>query len=284
MRASLCSLTGLVLLPLLTACPTGPGDTDGGDTPEEQDITLSFAAHVNGDAFNCNDSFSGVGTGATDTSGRDMRLYVHDVVLLDADGNETPLTLTDDDMWQSAEVALLDFEDGTGACENGNAEMNSQIVGTAPAGTYEGVAFSIGVPSELNHQDVTSPDTEPPLNLSAMFWNWQGGYKFIRAEVVAGIQWNIHLGSTACTGDAEVGEVVSCSNRNSPRYELTGQDPTSSTIAFDLGTLLEASDLDANTADTPPGCMSAPTDPECPAVFDRLGLGEVSQSWVRWAE
>ena len=34
----------------------------------------------------------------------------------------------------------------------------------------------MGVPFESNHRDSTIAPS--PLNITAMFWNWQGGYKF----------------------------------------------------------------------------------------------------------
>ena len=42
-------------------------------------------------------------------------------------------------------------------------------------------------------------------------------------------------------------------------------------VQFDYSGLVGNSDLTANTG--PAGCMSGATDPECPDVFDALGLG-----------
>ncbi|PJN92728.1 metallo-mystery pair system four-Cys motif protein, partial [Amaricoccus sp. HAR-UPW-R2A-40] len=44
-----------------------------------------------------------------------------------------------------------------------------------------GLAFEIGVPFDLNHGDPTLAPA--PLDLTAMFWTWRGGYKFLKFEV-----------------------------------------------------------------------------------------------------
>jgi uncharacterized repeat protein (TIGR04052 family) len=84
--------------------------------------------------------------------------------------------------WQTPDVALIDFEDGTGPCEtSGNSAMNNRITGKVPKEYCLGVAFSLSVPEELNHGDPT--EAPAPLQVTAMQWNWLLGYKFMRAEV-----------------------------------------------------------------------------------------------------
>ncbi|ATX65604.1 metallo-mystery pair system four-Cys motif protein [Roseinatronobacter bogoriensis subsp. barguzinensis] len=84
------------------------------------------------------------------------------------------MALDQDGVWQVADVAQLDFEDATGTCVNGTPDMNNSLRGTVPAGEYTGLDFDIGVPFDLNHGDPTLAAS--PLNLTAMFWNWQGAY------------------------------------------------------------------------------------------------------------
>src|SRR5690606_37806949 len=129
------------------------------------------------------------------------------VRLIDDGGNEVAVTLTDDDLWQDDSVALLDFEDASMGCAaNGTTETNSTVVGTVPEGTYTGVVFELGVPFEKNHQDVAAADA--PLSVGAMFWVWQGGFKFVRIDMIDadGMApdngWNLHLGSTGCMSPA----------------------------------------------------------------------------------
>ena len=56
------------------------------------------------------------------------------VRLVKADGSEVPVTLTQDGLWQVDDVALLDFENATGACANGTEETRDVVEGTVPAG------------------------------------------------------------------------------------------------------------------------------------------------------
>lgn len=59
--------------------------------------------------------------------------------------------------------------------------MNSAVKGKVPAGRYTAVTFDLGVPFALNHADVASAPS--PLNVKAMWWSWQGGYKFVRVDM-----------------------------------------------------------------------------------------------------
>lgn len=55
------------------------------------------------------------------------------------------------------------------------------FTGDAPAGTYRGVRFNVGVPRDLNHMDATT--AEAPLSVdNAMFWAWNSGYVFSKFE------------------------------------------------------------------------------------------------------
>ncbi len=252
-----------------------------GEDPEEEGdgtVTVSFQAMVGDKAFTCEDTYEGIGASGASLSVSDFRLYLTNVRLLTSSG-EVPLVMAADGKWQyktetdqTEDVALLDFENGQGSCINGNSDLNAQIVGNVPAGTYTGVKFDLGVPPVLNHGDAAVAPS--PLNLSRMFWNWNAGYKFIRLDATTDALeegFRMHLGSTACTKDDSTDEVT-CGNPNRPTIELTGFDPTSETITVDLAALLDGYDLSANAPDTPPGCMSDPADPDCASIFSNLGL------------
>ena len=146
-----------------------------------QEVAIDFEAWVGRDKFECDRSYDRVGESETTITPTDFRFYVSDVALIDADGNAVPVELEQDGRWQYQNVALLDFENGTGACDNGTAETNSTIVGTVPEGEYESLQFTLGVPKDLNHEDAAIAPS--PLNLTSMWWNWQGGYKFLRVEL-----------------------------------------------------------------------------------------------------
>lgn len=234
----------------------------GGDDPVE----LRFAAMVGDQPFACGTAYDSLGTGVALTP-MDLRFYVHDVRLVRDDGREVPVELDDDGKWQNGEVALLDFEDGCGGM--GNPDLNDRVLGMAPAGTYTGVRFKVGVPEALNHADASLAGA--PLNLTSLFWNWNAGYKFIRVDGTSGSfdSWRLHLGSTGCTGD--MAGNATCTTPNVVEVSLEGFDPTTTPVVADLARLVEGSDL-SNTGDSPPGCMSGPMDPDCATIFDNLGL------------
>lgn len=205
------------------------------------------------------------------------------------------MTLTDDGKWQFRGVGLLDFEDKSGTCANGTADVNSVLKGTAPSGAYVGVKLKIGVPFDLNHADVATAPS--PLNLSGLFWSWNGGYKFARIDgrspvtdggmgmdsgmgVDAGMDgsmmspgvFSIHLGSTECQGDPQRGgAVTSCGRPNVGEVTLTGFDPTKKPILVDYKALVAGNDLTMDMGGAP-GCMSGATDPECPNILTHLGV------------
>jgi len=237
---------------------------------EETDVTIELAGLVGGEPAQCGQSYD-IGATPSAWTLQDFRLYVHDVRLLTDDGREVPVALTQDE-WQLEDLALLDFEAGGSGCPSGTEATNTSIRGTVPeAGPFTGVRFTVGVPFDRNHDDASTAPA--PLDSSAMFWNWQGGYKFIRidgrSEALGG-GFFLHLGSTGCDGDPLTGGVTTCANPNRMEVSLEGFDPLSETIAIDAAEVFSGSDLTAN--EMAPGCMSGPMDPECPAVFERLGL------------
>ena len=251
----------LVIMLALAGC-------GGGNDPEP--LAVRFAATVGGEAFECGASYDGVGSSASTFTASGLRFYLHDVELRKADGSYTAVELDNDGMWQDGTVALLDFEDGTSTCADaGNAATNVQISGIADVADVTGLRFTLGVPFDANHQDAAL--AQAPLNLTSMFWNWQGGYKFIRAEgATAGLPaWRFHLGSTGCDGDV-TGGVTECANENRAVIEIDYQ--VGQRVVVDVAALLSGVDLETNVMDTPPGCMSGPVDTDCAPYFTNLGL------------
>lgn len=244
------------------------------DAPADASTTrveLRFEAVVGSMPFSCAGTFSNLGTTMASWTPSDFRFYVHDVALVTESGSPVPVALDQDGTWQYQNVALLDFENHTGTCSNGTDATNTTLRGqvSAPAGTrFTGLRFTLGVPQELNHRN---PATAPsPLNLSTLFWAWQSGYKFLRIDgrtVVPGF--NIHVGSTGCTGDPAAGSVT-CTRPNRPTVTLMGFDPTQSVVVADLARLVATTDV--NTSTGAPGCMGDATDPECITIMPTLGI------------
>jgi uncharacterized repeat protein (TIGR04052 family) len=260
----------------------GPGDggpADAGtDAPAEEDagpadVVIRFDGRVGAQDFACGSTYS-LGTPARDAEPVDFRFYVHDVRLLTEDGTEVPVTLATNP-FQAMGVALIDFEDGTGACAYGDAETNAEIHGTAPSGDYTGVAFRVGVPFELNHVELTSLPS--PLNRTSLFWSWRGGHLFLSAmtrtavmpDPDAGVgdfnEHATHVGSTMCMGNPEMGmPVTACARPNRPEIRLTGFDPTTTTIVADFAEIKADDDVAGES------CHSFT--PSCAFSFDALGL------------
>jgi uncharacterized repeat protein (TIGR04052 family) len=254
----------------------------------EQEVAIRFAAQVNGAAFVCGQSYPGLGSTNATATPTDFRFYVHDVQLLRGDGTAVPVRLAETP-WQRDGVALLDFENGQGPCaQGGNAAVNEALRGSVAPGSYTGIRFTLGVPECHNHQDATVAPS--PFNLTAMFWNWQNGYKFLKVDFqVAGEMpvapqapvhggaagrggFSVHLGSTQCVASAPTEPGRDCRNPNRPVITLTGFDPLSQPVIADIGPVLAGVDITRNTPGTPPGCMSFLNDPECRPVLPALGL------------
>lgn len=251
--------------------------SDSETEPAARDVTLQFSAVAQDRPISCGETVPGIGSGPADRFRvDDFRFFVSKVTLQTSDGREIPLELEQDGMWQVEDVALLDFEDG---CAAGTPRTRSVVTGTVSVGPDEpltGVCFDLGVPFELNHRD---PVTQPsPLNSSGMFWNWQGGYKFLRIDGVGdpdglAVGYNVHLGSTGCVSSGPTTPPqTQCKNPNRPRVCLSPFDPDHDRIHARLDALLEDADVTVNTPDTAPGCMSGNADPECIPVLPKLGL------------
>ena len=283
-----------------------------GATFAQQSVTLDFATMVNDQEVQCGVMYEGVGAEGSTVEFQDMRFYVSDVRLINADGEEVGLELSPN-QWQHQDVALLDFEDGTARCaESGNEAMNSAVTGSVPEGEYTGVVFTLGVPFDLNHADVATAPT--PLNVSSMWWSWQGGYKHARIDLMsqsaamamdmqtegstggqtgghsesashgdthseghggaaqAGL-WPIHIGSTGCDSTASViPPATPCANPNLTEVRLENIDLENDTIVADVNGLLDGVDVSQSLETAPPGCMSGPEDPDCSALFANLNL------------
>jgi len=284
MSLTVMSLTVMSLtVMLVTSGCSGEGDDDGdgGDgadtTPSPtpsglQGVEIRFEAKVGDRPFACGQAYEGLGVTSSTFEPWDLRLFVHHVRLVTSAGLEVPVSLEQDGIWQTEDVALLDFEDKTGRCVDGTVQTNTTVKGTLDAGEYTGIRFGVGVPFELNHQDVTLASS--PLNVTSMFWSWNFGYKFIKLDgVTTGMSGGmyVHVGSTDCETNAR-GVVTSCDHPNRPEIALSGFDPASQTVVLDLAALFADVDLDLNAEATAAICMSEPYDPDCGALFASLGL------------
>lgn len=237
------------------------------------DVHIAFRGMVGSAPFACGRTYTNIGRTKASIEATDFKFYVHDVRLVRTDGQEVQVELTQDGLWQSENVALLDFEDRTGGCANGTEQTHLAVDGRVPAGTYNSVRFTLGVPFDRNHRDLTAQPS--PLSLTRMFWVWNAGYKFLRLDLKTnGAQtWMVHLGSTGCTPNEKATTVPTrCESPNRVAVALNGFDVTHDAIVIDVAELLNGADVTFNQPKTASGCMSGPTDNDCAPLFAALGL------------
>jgi uncharacterized repeat protein (TIGR04052 family) len=244
----------------------------GGGGSNSEVVSLKFAAKVGEQDAACGRTYNGLGSRNSNVVVNGIRFFVSNIRLLDSTGDEHPVELDQDGIWQYQDTALLDFENATSGCsEVGTAETNTTLRGKADISDVSGVRFDLGIPFDLNHLDPTSSPS--PLNISAMNWFWQVGHILFRTDLKAdGKPWFIHLGSSGCVSDAFTSAPSSpCSNPNVPTITLTNYS-VDKTIVLDVASLLQGVDLTKSTPNTAPGCMSERADNECSEIFPNFGL------------
>lgn len=227
--------------------------------PEQIPVEIEFGARWHGEPLSCGHEVNGVRL-------TDLRFYVSDLRLRDTAGEWLPVTLTNDAIWQSDKVALVDLETGEGACMNGSPETNTVVRGTVPTTPGTGLAFRIGVPESLNHADPLVADA--PLAYTVMHWHWASGYKFMRAGLETGDDgFFLHLGSNRCEGT--IGDIRGCRGANRAIVELTGFKAGENVVVIDIAALFDG----VNLSDAQPGeCMSGPANEVCKAPLNALGI------------
>lgn len=246
------------------------GDSDGAERVAAE---LVFEATVASEPFSCAGSYSNLGTSESTAEIQDFRFYVHDIEVVDGDGNAAAVELVEDGRWQRKEVALIDFTDGTGNCSNTPGESNDRVQLRVPDGDWQGIRFRLGVPFEVNHIDMSTAAS--PLNIAGMFWSWTGGYKFLRLDIPTehNPTYRFHLGSMQCQ-PAAGGGASHCDYPNRPQVVVEEFRLDENHLRIDLAELLRDVDMDHHTENTPHGCMSTVDDPDCDGLFDVLGLLE----------
>ena len=220
-------------------------------------LKIPFVATWGGKTIQCTDS--GIALS-------DLRFYVSEIELIDASGSPHALELHEEIPWQQPDLALIDLENGQGACINGTGDTYAYLVGSVPPGEYQGLRFTVGVPFDRNH---ANPLKAPaPLDDPAMHWHWRSGYKFIRAGVATPDDgfW-IHVGSAGCEGT--VGNISGCRFPNRVTVELSQYMPNSDSISVDLKSLFEGVDIDDGEATD---CSSGPAESACISPFAALGI------------
>ncbi|PUA27223.1 MAG: metallo-mystery pair system four-Cys motif protein [Cellvibrio sp. 79] len=261
-------------------------------------ITIPFEAFSGSTEIKCGVALEGLGTVSTRATVADFRFYIHNLLLVTSTGVELPIAL-DENGLQVDNIALLDFRDklgtGTTSCQgDANPALNKKITGKVLIGnnTVSSLRFVLGVPATHNHTDQTAakePLKTPGLS-SGMHWGWNIGYKFTGIDLFTDVaitrpgdatwtnnRWNIHLGSTGCTGAAAAGEKVVCTAENRAEITLNDFVVGKSVVKLDLAKIVAKNNLGQDIASSA-GCMSGATDSECAEIFASFGLSHATQT------
>ena len=272
-------------LSTLTACG---GDSDT-STASPQAVSIPFMAKSNDTEITCDTDLLELGVTADSAKISSFAFYVYDVKLKTA--TETVDLTLDAGTFQDADngVTLLDFQDKNTFCAGDAKPTNKQITGTisgdVDTSEITGIDFKVGIPSDINHRDVAT--NVSPYNIQSLFWKWNSGHKFMRLDIKPTAEidvtygenataktLNFHLGSTGCTGDAQTGEIVSCTNPNQVPVSLSGYSVSAdmgANVVLDYAELVKGVNINQDNG-VKVGCMSFPNDPECPTMFSNLGM------------
>jgi len=220
-------------------------------------VNIPFVATWQGEPISCESPGAALS---------DLRFYVSNVQLLDNDGRSHDVRFATEMSWQNDAVAIIDLENGEGACLNGTAELSTYVLGVAKVKEYRGLRFTIGVPFRINHENPLT--AEAPLDDPDMHWHWRSGYKFLRAGVSTQSDgfW-IHVGSAGCEGT--VGNITGCRFPNRIEVELPDFVVDEHVVTVDLSALVAGTNLDDGT---PTDCSSGPAEAACTAPFAALGI------------
>jgi uncharacterized repeat protein (TIGR04052 family) len=234
---------------------------------KSQPTKISFQAVYKNTDINCASSFSDVHELKSSESQKwqyqQLQFFIHGVEVNTSSNGWQPWLMTTNAN-QADNVALLGE-----ICDrkNGKGYWQLELMPLDEAAVVTDIRFTLGVPFALNH---LNPLTQPsPLNDASMFWGWQGGHKFMRAELVSqNDDWLFHLGSTGCKALSPVRAPKNeCfyPNRVSVALPFTLEN---STIEFDLALLVRDVGLASKNS-----CQSAIDEESCKMLFKNLGLG-----------
>ncbi|MBA6304091.1 MbnP family copper-binding protein [Colwellia sp. MB02u-14] len=228
---------------------------------------ITFQAFYKNTAINCASSFSDVhelkSSEPQQWQYQQLQFFIHGVEVNTSSNGWQPWLMTTNAN-QADNVALLGE-----VCDRKNSKgyWQLELIPLDEAVVVTDIRFTLGVPFALNH---LNPLTQPsPLNEASMFWGWQGGHKFMRAELVSqNDDWLFHLGSTGCKALSPVRAPKNeClyPNRVSVSLPFTLEN---STIEFNLALLVRDVRLARKNS-----CQSAADEESCKMLFKNLGLG-----------
>ena len=75
-----------------------------------------------------------------------------------------------------------------------------------------------------------------------------------------------------CDAASKTEAPKACKHENRIALRFDGFDAAKNTVVIDPAKVVAEADLKVNAAETSPGCMSFPKDPDCMTVMAKLGL------------
>ena len=290
---------GLAAAVTLTGCS---GDDDDG-SPHPTAFALTFAAVADGAHVGCEDPIEGLGPDGTVRVGlSDLRFYVSNLALWDAEQREVPLILDENDFQYASsagQVSLIDLTSNTrGSCAGtaiasaeGTKRTNEAVVGSTIVERVTGVSFDVGVPQPLMREVIAAHTPEgAPSPLAELQWTWASGYRHFVANFAVVTEDGQtgdgygHIGSRDC-GPADglaLEDREQCGFVNTPQVELDHFDLRQNVVTLDIRKLLAGLEFVAPVYDQAtfevigegPGvtCHSSPMQPDCRTLFQHFGV------------
>ncbi len=295
------------LVTCLLALSVASGCSDDEAAPEASAFALEFVAKAGDDDVDCTTTVSGLGPEGGYAGGlSDLRFYVSNLKLNDAEGHALVATLDENDFQYASDAGSVSLFDLTGnsagtcagnaiAFAEGTARTNSAITGTAIVERVRSVSFDVGVPQAVMQDVIANHSAEgAPSPLNELQWTWASGYRhFVMNFAVEGAAGDagegyVHLGSRDC-GPADglaLEDREACGFVNTPQVVLDGFDLLTNKVVLDVPAVLAGLDFVSPIYDLDTfevlgegagvECHSSPMQSDCASVFESFGLDEES--------
>ncbi|MBX2992670.1 MAG: hypothetical protein KF749_16065 [Bacteroidetes bacterium] len=179
LRVKVTLLICVLTLAALTGCKKDENPVTDTTTPDtRKEVELRFFPKFGSTPLELNKRF--MNANADSVWFTTLKFYLSETALVDTMGRLVPLESPSHTHKiaheETPNIWMVDFSTATFSA-NGYVSV---IVKGKP-GKYRGIKFSVGVPYELNHRDVSTQ--LPPLGPnSGMYWSWNPGYIFHMME------------------------------------------------------------------------------------------------------
>ena len=234
------SCLGIFTALVFMGCSPQSADQQNALSRASGKVTVPVVFSAQGNALNCK---QGVTIDDQNWRTEHLAFYVSNLMFkTTTESNWQPLRLLVNN-WQTEQTGLIWFNS---QCDKSETAFNHSLDLDVTEDTWENVTalkFELAVPFEQNHLNPLQQAS--PLNISAMFWSWQLGHKFIRLDLVNETHvegqrnsWSYHLGSVGCQSASSLRSPEQpCSVPN--RFEITlPKTTTDVALRFDIAQLL----------------------------------------------